>query len=75
MSMKIRIDTDSCTGHGRCYTLAPDLFAADDETGYGVVIGDGEVDADRAELVEQARRAVNNCPERAVVAEDAPSWT
>ncbi|MGH9273756.1 MAG: ferredoxin, partial [Acidimicrobiales bacterium] len=24
--MKIRIDSDTCTGHGRCYTLAPALF-------------------------------------------------
>ena len=65
--MKIRIDTDLCTGHGRCYTVAPELFDADDESGYGLVIGDGAVGPDRADLVDQARRAVGNCPERAVV--------
>ncbi len=64
--MKIRIDDDLCTGHGRCYALAPDLFDADDETGYGVVIGAGEVGAEHA---DQAQRAVNNCPERAIVLE------
>jgi ferredoxin len=65
--MKIRIDEDLCTGHGRCYALAPELFDADDETGYGVVIGTGEV---TSELRAAADRAVNNCPERAVVLDE-----
>ena len=32
--MKIHLDNEVCSGHGRCYTLAPDVFDADDE-GYG----------------------------------------
>ncbi len=60
--MKIRIDPDLCTGHGRCYALAPALFAADDD-GNGVVI-DEQVPPDRE---TDARRAVSSCPERAVV--------
>ena len=28
--MKIYIDPDECTGHGRCYRLAPDLLTYDD---------------------------------------------
>lgn len=60
-SMKIRIDTEACTGHGRCYTLAPALFACDDE-GFGQVI-DEDVSP---ELEADARRAVASCPERAV---------
>jgi len=63
--MKIRIDTDLCTGHGRCYALAPALFLADDE-GNGVVI-----DADVAPEHEvDARRAAGSCPERAVLLDD-----
>ena len=60
--MRISIDTDVCTGHGRCYMLAPDLFT-DDDRGYGEVIGDGTVaDEHRA----QADAAVQGCPERAI---------
>ena len=29
--MKLTIDAAMCTGHGRCYTLAPDLLSYDDE--------------------------------------------
>lgn len=65
--MRVRIDTDLCTGHGRCYSLAPELFDANDDDGYGVVVGDGTVPA---ALEDQARKAANNCPERAVILED-----
>lgn len=33
----VEIDTDRCSGHGRCYALAPEVFAPDDE-GYGRLI-------------------------------------
>ena len=64
--MHVSIDHDRCTGHGRCYVLAPELFADDDE-GYGQVIGDGQV---APEQEEAARKAVASCPERAVILED-----
>ena len=60
--MRISIDPDRCTGHGRCYTLAAQLFDADDE-GRGFVIAE-EVDEG---LEAVARRAAENCPERAVL--------
>lgn len=60
--MKLTIDTSKCQGHGRCYDLAPDLFS-DDEEGYGVVRGDGQVPAGKE---EEAQRAVANCPEGAI---------
>jgi ferredoxin len=65
--MKIRIDEDLCSGHGRCYSLAPDVFAARDDDGFGEVIGDGTV---APELEAQARKAAANCPERAVLIDD-----
>lgn len=66
--MKLRIDTERCQGHGRCYDLAPDLFGEDDE-GYGVVLGDGTVPPG-AEA--DARRAELSCPELAIdLAEEA----
>jgi ferredoxin len=60
--MKLTIDTSKCQGHGRCYDLAPDLFGDDDE-GYGTVLGDGTVPADRE---DEARRVIGNCPEGAI---------
>jgi ferredoxin len=59
--MRIRIDGDTCTGHGRCYTLAPELVTADDE-GFGQVT-QGEVPPDHEAA---ARRATASCPEGAV---------
>jgi len=61
--VKVQIDTDRCTGHGRCYVLAPEVFDADDR-GNGVVLLDGPIPE---ALVDQARRAVANCPEQAVL--------
>lgn len=60
--MKVVIDHDLCTGHGRCYGLAETLFV-DDEAGYGQVIGDGTVSLDQQEA---ARGAVKSCPEQAI---------
>ena len=62
--MKIRIDSELCTGHGRCYSLAPTIFEPDD-AGTGQVI-DAEVPPERE---ADARRAVASCPERAVILE------
>ena len=60
-AVKIEVDPDLCTGHGRCYALAPDLFEADDD-GYCatrslVVAPDQEA---------QARIGVDSCPEGAI---------
>lgn len=60
--MRARIDTDKCTGHGRCYTLAPEVFGEDDE-GNGTVIFLGELSGD---LLSSAQLAEANCPESAV---------
>ena len=61
--MKVHIDAARCQGPpGRCYAVAPELFEPDD-LGDGQVIGDGTLAA--ADL-DQARRAVANCPERAI---------
>jgi ferredoxin len=61
--MRVQIDPERCQGHGRCYDLAADLFG-EDEDGYGVVEGDGDVPAGRE---DDARLAEANCPEAAVL--------
>lgn len=60
--MRVHVDRDLCQGHGRCYSLAPQLFAPD-TLGDGHEIGDGDVPA---ELERLARLAVANCPEHAI---------
>lgn len=64
--MKVHVDQDICQGHGRCYSLAPQLFEPD-EIGNGVEIGDGQVPPGQEEA---ARKAVLNCPERAITIEE-----
>ena len=60
--MKVVIDTDACTGHGRCYMVAPSVFTSDD-SGFGEVIDQSNLDPGR---LTEARSAVANCPERAI---------
>ncbi len=59
--VKIRFDRERCTGHGRCYVLAAELFEEDDD-GY-CVVKQSEVPAASE---PKARLAVNNCPEEAL---------
>ena len=65
--MKIRVDAHLCTGHGRCYTVAPELLSYDDE-GFVTIRGTAiEVPPDQANA---ARDAANSCPEGAITLED-----
>lgn len=64
--MQVKVDTEKCQGHNRCYALAPELFDVDDY-GTAIVIGDGSVPA---ALEEKARLAVANCPEFAISIEE-----
>ena len=64
--MKVTIDASRCQGHGRCFSLAPELFDADD-LGHGYVLGDATVAPER---VDAARLADANCPEHAVSIEE-----
>jgi ferredoxin len=61
--MKLCVSTD-CTGHGRCYTLAPQLLSCDDE-GYVTIRGGDplEVPDDLRELAEEV---AGTCPESAI---------
>jgi ferredoxin len=60
--MRVVIDSDACSGNGRCYSLVPELFT-DDESGYGQVVDGGEFGEDQREAAERAVRA---CPEDAI---------
>jgi ferredoxin len=64
--MRVRVDSSKCQGHNRCFTLAAELFDVDDY-GYSHERNDGVVPP---ELLEKARLAVENCPERAITLAD-----
>lgn len=57
----LRVDETRCQGHGRCYSISPELFDCDDE-GFGVA---RPVGIDEANL-GVARRIVGECPEQAI---------
>ncbi len=59
--VKIVLDAQRCTGHGRCYSLAPELFDSDDE-GHSIVLTPEVPDG----LEGQARLAAENCPETCI---------
>ena len=61
--MRLQIST-ACQGHGRCYTLAPQLLESDDE-GY-VTISGGEPIEVPEELRELAENVAGSCPENAI---------
>jgi ferredoxin len=57
----ISVDPDRCVGHGRCYTLAPDIYDAD-EVGHSIVLVEDVSD----DLEQHARVGEQNCPEQAI---------
>ncbi len=63
--MRVHVDAAACTGHGRCYSLSPDVFGPDD-VGHCVLL----VTDVPAELEEQAHVGVRNCPEQAITLSD-----
>ncbi len=65
--MRISIDNERCQGHGRCYAIAPELVEPDD-IGNARIVGDGSVPP---ALEDDARKAAANCPEDAVILEEA----
>ena len=59
--MKVVLDKERCTGHGRCYVLAPDVFD-EDEPGYCVL----KLETVPENLHDSTRTAVDSCPEHAL---------
>ncbi|HEY1842227.1 MAG TPA: ferredoxin [Mycobacterium sp.] len=57
----VGVDADRCVGHGRCYSLAPEVFDAD-EVGHSIVL----VDNVSGDLEARATDAEKNCPEGAI---------
>ena len=62
--MRVRIDSQRCQGHVRCYATVPEIIDVD-EQGHGTVRT-----ADiPPELEEKVHLSVGGCPERAILIE------
>lgn len=61
--MRLAVSDRLCTGHGRCYSMAPEVYEADDE-GYSAARG-GEIDVAPG-LEDRARLGMSACPEGAI---------
>jgi ferredoxin len=62
--VKLRLDQQKCTGHGRCYVLGPDVFGEDD-AGHCVL----RMTLVPPALADQAHAGEQNCPEGAIAIE------
>jgi ferredoxin len=63
--VRIRVDTNRCSGHARCRAMAPEVYELD-ELGYNVT-PEQTVPLD---LEEAARRGAEACPEQAITIEE-----
>ena len=61
--MRVKIDGEHCTGHGRCAKYAPNVYRLDDD-GYNADRG-SEIDVPPGED-ENAKRGMKSCPEQAI---------
>ena len=61
--MRMKVDGALCSGPGRCWKYAPDVFVLDDQ-GFNVAVG-GEVDVP-AGAEKAAEMGMKACPERAI---------
>jgi ferredoxin len=66
--MRISVDGGQCVGHGRCYTVSPDVFEPDDE---GFCSGQGIIREIPAGLEAAARAGGEACPAGAIAITEA----
>jgi ferredoxin len=59
--MQVRVNTSKCSGHGRCFAVAPHVYRLNRD-GYN----DTPNPVVEAGLEEEARRGAKACPERAI---------
>jgi ferredoxin len=65
--MRLKIDGENCSGHGRCAKYAPSVFRLDDD-GYNADRGN-EIDVPAGEE-DKALLGIKACPERAITIVD-----
>lgn len=62
--MKVTLDRAACSGHARCFAVAPEVYEIDDE-GFNA-IDEADVPPD---LESSARDGAEACPEHAIIIE------
>ena len=65
LDIALRVDVEKCTGHARCWSVAPEVYELDD-LGYNVT----PVKDVPAGLEELARKGALACPEQAITVEE-----
>lgn len=60
--IKVSVDLDLCQGHGRCYSITPQVFRPHEVDGHAVV-DEGTL---HEALLPDVLRAVQACPEQAI---------
>ena len=63
MGAELAVDATRCMGHGRCYSVAPNLLS-DDEEGFVTLRGSSMLIEDSQ--IAEAEEAVAACPEQAI---------
>lgn len=66
--MRISVDGQECVGHGRCYTVSPEVFEPDDE---GYCAREGLLEEVPAALEAAARAGAQACPAGAITIVEA----
>jgi ferredoxin len=61
--MRLHVEHDLCSGHGRCYAVAPTVYDSDEE-GYNVARGETLIVPPEDE--DAARQGQRACPEKAI---------
>jgi ferredoxin len=64
--MKVKVDRTKCSGHGRCFAVAPEVYDSDDE-GFIVSDADGTIEVPEGHE-DGARLGIDSCPEGALSA-------
>jgi len=63
--MRVHVDVEKCTGHARCWSLAPEVYELDDLGSNVTPVKDVP-----PELAEAARKGALACPEQAITIEE-----
>ena len=63
---EVRVDEVACTGHGKCWATAPDLFRWHDDAGHAEYFGGAILPASEPDRWRRADAAVKGCPEQAL---------
>lgn len=66
--MRVKVDLEKCSAHGRCYNFSPEVFERGDQGKSKVIVGD--IADDDLDLQGNARAASMMCPEGAIIIEE-----